>query len=149
MISSARPRFSLAFGGGALLWGGFLAGVSLLATPVKFTAPSLILPVALDVGRVTFAALSRIEIGAALLLIVLALTLGRNLWNIAGALLLAALVASQVLWLLPELDARVQIIMDGGTPPESGTHLLYIVIEAIKLILLCGLGVLNLWRARR
>lgn len=34
----------------AVLWAGLLLGVSFLATPVKFLAPSLSLPVALDVG---------------------------------------------------------------------------------------------------
>src|SRR5690606_35153067 len=37
-----------------LLWLGLLLGVSFLATPVKFAAPTLTLAVALDVGRVTF-----------------------------------------------------------------------------------------------
>lgn len=34
----------------ALFWAGMLAGVSFLATPVKFEAASLSLPVALEVG---------------------------------------------------------------------------------------------------
>lgn len=46
----------------ASAWAGFLAGVSFLATPVKFLAPSLTLPVALDVGRQTFFAFNRSEI---------------------------------------------------------------------------------------
>jgi hypothetical protein len=116
---------------------------------VKFAAPSLALPVALDVGRVTFAALSRVEIVLAILLVLLALSIGRTVWNIGGALLLVGLVAAELLWLLPELDARVQIIMDGGTPPQSGTHVLYVTIEAVKLLLLFGLGALNLWKARQ
>jgi hypothetical protein len=37
-----------------LLWAGLSAGVAFLATPAKFMAPSLSLPVALDVGRHTF-----------------------------------------------------------------------------------------------
>ena len=35
-------------------WLGKLLGVSLVSTPVKFQASSLDLPVALEVGRVTF-----------------------------------------------------------------------------------------------
>ena len=45
----------------ALVWFGVLAGVSFLATPIKFMAPSLSLSVALDVGRQTFAALNPLE----------------------------------------------------------------------------------------
>src|SRR5690606_31087651 len=46
----------------SLVWLGLLLGVSFLATPVKFLAPSLTLPVALDVGRYTFTWLSRVEV---------------------------------------------------------------------------------------
>lgn len=149
---SAPPlsgKRSLLVGGGALLWAGFLAGVSMLATPIKFTAPSLALPVALDVGRVTFAALNKVEIGAALALVLLVVLFGRSMWNVIGAALLVGLVAAQTLWLLPALDARVQIIMEGGVPPESNLHLLYVVAEGVKLLILAGLGAFNLWSARR
>jgi len=136
-------------GGAALLWAGVLAGVSLLATPIKFTAPSLDLAVALDVGRVTFAALNMTELVLAVVLLLIVLIVARSMWNVAGAVLLAALVVAQAVWLLPALDARVQIIMDGGTPPESGAHLIYIVAEGLKLAVLLGLGIANLVAAAR
>jgi hypothetical protein len=131
----------------ALVWGGLLAGVSFLATPVKFVAPSLALPVALDVGRVTFSALNRVEIGAAVVLIGLVFLTARSALNLAGALVLAGLVLVQAFWLLPALDARVATIMAGGTPPESGLHVAYIAIEGTKLVILLAVGALNL-RAR-
>jgi hypothetical protein len=53
----------------ALLWAGMLIGVSFLATPAKFLAPSLILPVALDVGRQTFGLFSLVEIVFASILV--------------------------------------------------------------------------------
>ncbi len=142
------PGVSRLAGGVALAWAGCLAGVSLLATPVKFTAPSLDLAVALDVGRVTFAALNRLEIVLAAILILIVVLRARAAWNVAGALILAALVGVQALWLLPGLDARVQIIMDGGTPPDSPLHWVYIAAEGVKLVLLVALGVANLMRQR-
>ena len=135
-------------GGFALAWAGCLAGVSLLATPVKFTAPSLDLTVALDVGRVTFAALNRVEIVLAALLILIVVVRARAAWNVAGALIIAALVGAQALWLLPGLDARVGIIMEGGTPPDSPLHWLYIAVDGVKPVLLAALGVANLMRQR-
>lgn len=42
-------------------WLGLVAGVTFLATPVKFLAPSLDRPTALDVGRATFRAFSLLE----------------------------------------------------------------------------------------
>ncbi|MGH6868523.1 MAG: hypothetical protein ACREDA_06585 [Methylocella sp.] len=37
-----------------VLWIGVLIGISFIATPIKFKARSLTLPVALDVGQTTF-----------------------------------------------------------------------------------------------
>ena len=45
----------------AYAWFGLVVGVSFLATPIKFRAQSLTLPVALDVGRTTFHAMTRLE----------------------------------------------------------------------------------------
>lgn len=145
-VSDTRRGWWTTAGSFALLWAGFLAGVSFLATPIKFTAPSLALPVALDVGRVTFAALNKVEIAAAVVLLLLVLTIARSGWNLAGALVLALVVGAQTLWLLPLLDARVGTIMAGGTPPESNLHTIYIVAETLKLVVLLALGVVNLRR---
>ena len=43
------------------LWIGLLVGVCFIATPAKFQAQSLSLPVALDVGRSTFAIWNNVE----------------------------------------------------------------------------------------
>ena len=51
-------------------------------------------------------------------------------------MLVGVLVALEVVWLLPVLDDRVEIILSGGTPEESGLHSLYIVFESAKLLLL-------------
>ena len=122
----------------ALLWLGLLLGVSFLATPVKFLAPSLTLPVALDVGRQTFGAFSRVEIALGLAQLAFALV-GRFRWPAVGvALAMGAVVAVQALWLLPTLDARVETILQGGVPPASGLHVIYIWLDALKAALLVG-----------
>lgn len=128
----------------ALIWIGMLLGVSFLATPVKFLAPSLALPVALDVGRQTFAVFSNVEVIAALVLLAAASLLGRPGRIVLLAASIAVLVAGQRFWLLPALDARVEIILQGGAVPESGLHGLYVAIESVKLV---GLGVVG-WIAR-
>ena len=53
-----------------VLWLGLLIGVSFIATPAKFVAASLTLPVAVDVGRVTFAFFNEIEWGMFALLVI-------------------------------------------------------------------------------
>lgn len=133
----------------ALFWLGMLVGVSFLATPVKFLAPSLSLPVALDVGRQTFMAFNRVELLLGILLLapaaLLSLTRPVRPLPLGLALLTMLVVVTQSLWLLPVLDARVEIILQGGTPPASGLHRLYIVADVLKLALL---GVIA-WLASR
>ena len=130
----------------ALFWLGMLVGVSFLATPVKFEAPSLDLPVALDVGRVTFALFSRIEwIPAVLLLAVTALPrLGS--WMIAGAAAALLLLAIEFFWLLPVLDQRVEAIIAGKPLPPSSHHFLYASAEVVKAFLLLAVGLGGLMR---
>ena len=124
----------------AVLWAGLLLGVSFLATPVKFLAPSLSLPVALDVGRQTFMVFNWVEVALALLLI--ALTAGGTplRWIRAIAVTIALIVAMQTLWLLPLLDDRVQVILDGSTPPPSALHMIYAAADTLKLVLLGLIG---------
>lgn len=151
-LSADRAGLTLAVV--ALIWTGALLGVSFLATPVKFLAPSLSLPVALDVGRQTFLWFSRIELVFACAALLAAGAYERGITRRSGqkgglpyATLLAgfllAAVAFQVLWLLPTLDARVEIIIQGGMPPPSRLHDIYVGIEATKLGALVGLA----WRA--
>lgn len=59
MVKSDGSRVSILVA--ATLWLGPLLGVSFLATPTKLLAPSLILPVALDVGRHTFSVFNKDE----------------------------------------------------------------------------------------
>src|SRR5690606_25219456 len=54
------------------------------------------------------------------------------------AAFLALAVALQALWLLPLLDARVETIIQGGTPPPSSLHDVYVVLEALKRGALVG-----------
>lgn len=120
-----------------VLWVGLLAGVSFLATPAKFLAPSLTLPVALDVGRHTFAIFSKMEwlLAVAALLVVL-LSRPRSGIAIAGCAIVALFVVLEATWLLPVLDQRVGLIIADQQPPASNLHNVYIGIEVAKLLAL-------------
>ena len=125
----------------AVLWLGLLLGVSFLATPVKFQAASLSLPVALDVGQVTFALLSKVEWALA------ALTAGCLLWAWSGRraalifVMLLAVVAVQGFWLLPVLDARLEAVIAGSPSSPSSHHVIYIIAEVAKAVLLLAMAV--------
>jgi hypothetical protein len=118
-----------------LIWAGMLIGVSFLASPAKFAAPSLTLPVALDVGRQVFGTFSRAEIGLSLATFLLALAGrpgSRPAWLVLGLIWL--IVAVQAFLLLPVLDARVGMILDGVQPPPAPWHVAYVVLEVTKLM---------------
>lgn len=116
------------------------AGVSLLATPIRFTAPLITRPVALDVGRVVFAALNKAELIALLILLIVVRVSGkaRELWMHCSALILILL--AQSVWLLPQLTERSQQIIAGVELPPSLLHGTYSVLEMLKLLLLLYLG---------
>ena len=87
-------------------WAGVVIGVSFIATVAKFSAPTLTRPVALDVGRHTFAALARIEWGLAVVLVLAIAYAGMNRFRAVMLFLIAALLAAETLWLYPLLSAR-------------------------------------------
>ena len=122
------------------IWFGITAGVSLLATPVKFTAATLTRPVALDVGRVVFAALNKVEFVALIILLIVVRMTGkaRSLWAFCGVLTL--ILMAQSVWLLPELGARTDLIIAGIEPAPSIAHAAYSTLELSKLLLLIYMG---------
>ena len=122
------------------IWFGMTAGVSLLATPVRFTATTLTRPVALDVGRVVFAALNRAEFIALIILLIVVRMTGkaRELWAFCGILTL--IMMAQSVWLLPELAARTDLIIAGIEPSASITHAAYSMLELSKLLILLYMG---------
>lgn len=112
----------------------------MIATPARFSAGSITRPVALDVGRVVFAALNKAELVALVLLLVVVRLSGRarKWWAFCGVL--ALIVLAQGTWLIPELAARTDIILAGGEPPASHAHAIYSSLELIKIGLLLVLG---------
>jgi hypothetical protein len=137
-----------ALGALIMLWAGMLIGVSFLAAPAKFGAPSLSLPVAMEVGRREFGALNLAEIASAVVTLALAAYVRpeRTIW--LGLALAAIIVVLKWLWLLPVLDARAELIIRGDTPEPAPWHALYIGGEVVKLLVLLVVGWLALWRPR-
>lgn len=139
-----RERFSNALLNPAWIcftWFGMTAGISILATPARFAAPTITRPIALDVGRAVFTVLNKAELVAliALLLIVRISKRARYWWAFCGVLALIVIIQSA--WLLPELAERTRQIVAGNEPPESIVHAAYSTLELIKLGLLLYLGI--------
>lgn len=124
----------------SFIWLGMVLGVSVLSTPIRFTATTITRPIALDVGRVTFAALNKAEFLALIITLIIIQIAGsaRSLWiPVFG---LALIMIAQTAWLLPELGARTDMIIAGSEPPPSIAHSVYSVLEIAKVILLSYIG---------
>ena len=124
----------------AFTWLGMTAGVSLLATPARFAAPTITRPVALDVGRVVFSVLNKAEFVALIIVLVIVRVSGqaRKLWG--PVFVLALILVTQAAWLLPELAARTELIVAGIEPEPSIAHAAYSTLELVKLVLLAWVG---------
>ncbi len=122
------------------VWVGMTIGVSMLATPVRFTATTITRPIALDVGRVVFAALNKAELAALVILLIVtrAAGLATKYWGFAAVL--ALIVIAQSLWLTPQLAERTEMIISGVEPPASYAHAIYSSLELLKIGLLFFLG---------
>ncbi|MGI9237393.1 MAG: hypothetical protein ACR2QZ_08345, partial [Woeseiaceae bacterium] len=122
------------------LWVGVTVGISMIATPVRFTATSITRPIALDVGRVVFAALNKAELVmlVVLLIVVRVAGLAGRWWGACA--FLALVVLAQGVWLIPELAARTDVILSGGEPPPSYAHAIYSSLELAKIAVLLFFG---------
>jgi len=131
----------------SFLWAGVLLGTSFLATPAKFLAPSLSLPEALEVGRVTFMVLSWVEYG---FLIVFSLSLLLYLRSsrlktvqIGAVFILISMIALQQIWILPELNYRTTLVIQGAVLERSNLHFMYIGTELLKIITLITFAIVS------
>lgn len=129
------------------LWLGMTIGVSMIATPVRFTAETITRPIALDVGRVVFAAMNKAELAALVVLLIVVRASGSaaRLWAWCGVL--ALIVIAQSVWLTPELAERTQMIIDGVEPARSYLHAIYSSLELVKIGVLFYLGFTSLERS--
>jgi hypothetical protein len=123
------------------VWLGMVVALSFVEAPLKFQAPNITLSLGLGIGRLVFAALNRIEIVCAFVLLAayLAGSVNRAMAVFFG--IIAGIKLLQTLWLLPALDARTVLIISGVTPSPSPLHLVFVVLEVVKVATLLGLGV--------
>ncbi|KJK48952.1 hypothetical protein UK23_15670 [Lentzea aerocolonigenes] len=130
----------------ACIWLGMVVAISIEA-PLKFRAPGITLPLGLGIGRLVFRALNAAEI---VLATATAVTFALAPRPLAATLLfitLAVTLAAQVLILRPRLEVRAQLIIDGAAPPESRTHLVYIALEGLKVLMLTSFGIILMFGA--
>lgn len=126
------------------IWFGAVCAISFMEAPLKFNAPNLTTPVALEIGHIVFDALNKAEwVLIVLLGISLFLTKPTRI-EVAFYSFTAVILLVQTFWLFPILDARTIAVINSQPIPASNYHWIYIVLEAIKVMLLLALGIFSL-----
>ncbi|MEM6684803.1 MAG: hypothetical protein AAF617_03315 [Bacteroidota bacterium] len=123
-----------------LIWVGMVLAISFMEAPLKFQSELVDTRVGVSIGRIVFTALNRIELFFVILLIILTVASG----NFTKNYLLHALtviIVVQTFILLPFLDERAVKIIQMKPVEDSIAHLVYIVLEIIKVIALLWISI--------
>ncbi len=117
------------------LWAGMVIGISFVAQPAKFKTPQLARIAALATGRQIFRSMHAAEAVLASACILLSIfsasqNADKPLYLATGILLM------QVFALMPPLSRRVDLLLAGQELCGSSHHLIFAVLEVIKLALL-------------
>lgn len=122
------------------IWAGMICGISFLEAPLKFQAPGITLELGLGIGKLVFGALTKIEMSISLLIAagLVILKPGRKTWIYYSIPFVILIIDNAIL--MPILDARIDIITSGSTPPKSNAHWWYVALEVLKLLSLITAG---------
>lgn len=125
------------------LWIGFVAAISFMEAWLKFRAPGITVPLGLGIGRLVFFALNKMEWIFAL--VIFGTIFWNQNWTLEGSQLILIIplliLVIQTAWLLPALDARAELHIQGKTVPPSYLHLYYVLGEIIKVSVLSLFGI--------
>lgn len=119
------------------LWLGFVLSISFMEAWLKFQAEGVTQIIGLNIGRLVFSALNKVEL---LFLIVLTVSTFKTIWSDKNKIqrnilmLLISILLIQTFYLLPSLDQRATMIINGTSPSESHLHLFYVVLEIVKVV---------------
>ncbi len=125
------------------LWIGFVCAISFMEAWLKFRAPGITLPLGLGIGRIVFAALNKVEWVFAIAISINIIWSVTELWKWQNLLILVpfAILLIQTFWLLPALDARAEMHIQGQQVPPSNLHFYYVIMEVIKVVCLSIFGI--------
>lgn len=125
------------------LWIGFISAISFMEAWLKFKAEGVTLPIGLSIGSLVFNALNKVEILISLVLI--SITLKNRIYNfikpIQYLLIPILILALQTLYLLPSLNIRAHLIIQNQEVQNNYTHVVYVVLEILKLVTLLTVGI--------
>lgn len=124
------------------LWLGFVGAISFMESWLKFKAPGITVSLGLGIGKLVFNALNKIEwILAIIILINFTLSKTKTIEaNQLFYLITLIILVIQTFWLLPALDVRAELYINGQNTNPSKLHIYFVAMECIKVISLFIFG---------
>ena len=124
------------------LWIGFVTAISFIEAWLKFKAPGVTLQIGLGIGRLVFNALNKSEWIFATAICIGILISKQSFLKPTNLLFYIPLVLLiiQTVWLLPALNNRIEMRLNGIEPTYSPMHIYYVVMEFIKVVSLFIFG---------
>lgn len=127
-----------------IFWAGFVSSISFMEAWLKFRAKGVTLNVGLSIGKKIFTSLNRVEWVFLFLYALPAVYLLK--FNVEAesrtifSLFILIILLIQTFLVLPSLNQRVDVILNGETPGKSYLHLYFGSLEILKVILLIWLS---------
>lgn len=122
-------------------YGGLVTGVAFLATIAKFQTHHSTISQLVEIGWITFHWLHAVELPLIAILL-LASIVSRVRWSVSASVIVAVIWAAQQWWLFPILDKQTQTVINGGTPSDGSTHIIFAGLATVKLVVLVVAGIL-------
>ena len=124
------------------IWIGFVCAISFMEAWLKFRAPGITLPLGLGIGRLVFHALNKVELVLVIISLLSMFFSGIrrfHKWHIFF-LVPFIILAIQSIWMLPALDYRAELHIQGKSVPSSNLHFYYVGLEILKVVCLSIFG---------
>lgn len=125
------------------LWIGFVCAISFMEAWLKFRAPGITVPLGLGIGRLVFNALNKVELVFAIVVLINVFWQTSDIlkWQNLAFAVPIALLPIQTFWLLPALDTRAELHIQGQFVPPSNLHFYYVGMELVKVVGLSLFGI--------
>lgn len=128
------------------IWIGMVLAISFMEAWLKFRAPGINLTLGLGIGKIVFAALNKIELFFASLLVIFLILNKENLLQntLVTIGFIALILLVQLILIMPKLNERADKLIANQKNNPSKAHFYYIVLEVFKLVSLFILGIQTL-----
>lgn len=131
---------------GTFIWVGMVCSISFLESWLKFQAPGMTIDLGVGIGRLVFDMLNKVEIVLAALIIFSWWRSHKgfkkeNGYLFLGGVLIVLLI--QTIVLLPVMDNRADMRLQGMAVPPSYMHFYYVGGELLKVAGLTIFGIKN------